>query len=218
MTTTTLLSLSDINTTVNHEPRILDVRLAEALGFKRPRDIRKVIERHIAALDKLGTRATVARVVNGGNATEYYLTKKQAIYITAKSETENAVDLTIHVIEVFDAAMNGVAHPALPKTTIVRSHERKLPEKPDLLSGRTEQNLKIALDRAEMIIAVLNALNYVNYPDAIGRLVCPHLAGASCYANTMVNELRQMQCDLAARMPSQQHKLLGNRQLFAHTN
>lgn len=104
---TNLLSISDINTTINHEPRILDLRLAEALGFEKPRDIRPLIERHKAALERLGQVCRTVRQTSakgGRPTTETHLNKKQAIYIASKSETANAVDLVIHVIEVFDSA------------------------------------------------------------------------------------------------------------------
>lgn len=50
----TTLTINDINTTINHEPRIQDLKLAEFLGFAQTRDIRKLIERHKDALEKLG--------------------------------------------------------------------------------------------------------------------------------------------------------------------
>ncbi|MBP2233118.1 hypothetical protein J2847_006453 [Azospirillum agricola] len=100
---------TDLNTTINHEPRILDLRLAQGLGFAQPRDIRKLIERHLPALQRLGRIcAMVAQIRGRGRpATEYWLTKKQAIYIATKSETDRATDITIAVVEVFDAAAAG---------------------------------------------------------------------------------------------------------------
>jgi predicted DNA-binding transcriptional regulator AlpA len=97
---------------IEGEPRIRDIDLATRLGFDRPRDIRKLIERHGDALDALGPRATVARVINGGKANEYYLNRKQAVFITAKSETAEATDITIEIIERFDAYERGAAKAA----------------------------------------------------------------------------------------------------------
>ncbi len=62
-------------------PRIRDIELAERLGFERPRDIRKLIERHLSMLEEFGTCATVAHVVRGNPSTEYLLNKRQAVYI-----------------------------------------------------------------------------------------------------------------------------------------
>ncbi|WP_332362630.1 MULTISPECIES: phage antirepressor KilAC domain-containing protein [Asaia] len=99
------------------EARILDIDLAGRLGFAKPVKIRDLIKRHIENLEKLGTLPTVGRVIKGGNAKEYYLNKKQAIFITAKSETDEATAVTIEIIERFDAYERGEAYvPALPKT------------------------------------------------------------------------------------------------------
>lgn len=89
------------------ELRILDTDLAKRLGFDRPRNIRNLIKRYGADLDKMGPRFTVERVINGGTATETYLNKKQAIFITAKSETAEATEITIEIIEKFDAYERG---------------------------------------------------------------------------------------------------------------
>ncbi len=109
--TTIPLTVADINATINHEPRIQDLRLAGILGFSRPRKIRDLIRAHRAALERLGdvleakatthdgTRPTAGRV--------YWLTKRQALYITTKAETEFATEATIQMVEVFDAYTAG---------------------------------------------------------------------------------------------------------------
>lgn len=107
------------------EPRIRDVDLADRLGFDRPRDIRKLIARHADSLAELGPRATVARVINGGEATEHLLNKKQAIFITAKSETPTATEITIEIIERFDAYERGLIGAA---TTPPLTHDQQLAE------------------------------------------------------------------------------------------
>lgn len=102
------------------ELRILDTDLAKRLGFAAPRMIRKLIKRYLPELDKIGPRSTVERVINGGNATEYYLNRKQAIFITAKSETAEATDITIEIIHRFDAYERGeIAHTS-PKPKRIR--------------------------------------------------------------------------------------------------
>lgn len=121
---TALLSISDINTEINHEPRMLDIRLAEALGFSRPRQIRDLIKRHESALKSLGELfcRTVRQNAKGRPSGEYWLTKKQALYLCTKSETPNATEVTIQMVEVFDQVMTG-------QTVLVKEHRRKLPEK-----------------------------------------------------------------------------------------
>ena len=91
----------------NGELRILDTDLAARLGFDRPRDIRKLIKRYEADLGKMGTCATMARVIRGNETEVYYLNKKQSIFITAKAETAEATDITIEIIEKFDAYERG---------------------------------------------------------------------------------------------------------------
>ncbi|MBS1057179.1 hypothetical protein [Gluconobacter kondonii] len=91
------------------ELRILDTDLATRLGFAKPENIRKLIERHNEALSVLGLISTV-EINTGqrgrpGKAT--YLNKKQAIFITAKSETAEATEITIEIIEKFDAYERG---------------------------------------------------------------------------------------------------------------
>ncbi len=95
-------------TNINGEPRILDVELGKRLGFAKPTKIRDLIKRHRANLEAMGPLPTVERVINGGEATEFYLNRKQAIFITAKSETAEATDITIEIIEKFDAYEKGV--------------------------------------------------------------------------------------------------------------
>lgn len=100
------LSIADVEI-VAAEPRIHDLKLAEALGFVRTRDIRKLIERHRAALERFGkVCAMVAQTsdVGGRPANEYWLNKRQAIYIATQAKTPRATDITIMVVEVFDRA------------------------------------------------------------------------------------------------------------------
>ncbi|CAK0764288.1 hypothetical protein WCLP8_3650002 [uncultured Gammaproteobacteria bacterium] len=79
------LTIDDIEIIDNGEPRVHDLRLAKVLGFKQPRDIRKLIERHLKTLERLGgVCATVAQTsAKGGRpAQEYWLTKRQAAFLT----------------------------------------------------------------------------------------------------------------------------------------
>lgn len=129
-----VLSFQDINTEVNHEPRILDVRLAEALGFSNPAQIRPLIERHKEALQRFGELfiRTVRKNAKGRPATENYLNEKQATYICTKSETENATEITIHVVETFYAVRHGQVVPAqpslLPSDTITPAEQQTIRE------------------------------------------------------------------------------------------
>jgi phage antirepressor YoqD-like protein len=96
---------------VEGEARIRDIDLGERLGFERPADIRKLIERHRENLNKISILATVAQIHQGAGrpSKAYYLNRKQAIFITAKSETAEATDITIEIIDRFDAYERGMA-------------------------------------------------------------------------------------------------------------
>ncbi|MBF0858152.1 hypothetical protein HKD24_02860 [Gluconobacter sp. LMG 31484] len=133
------------------ELRILDTDLATRLGFDRPRNIRNLIKRYGADLDKMGPRFTVERVINGGTATETYLNKKQAIFITAKSETAEATEITIEIIEKFDAYERGEI-PA-PKPSIPQTYAEALIEAGKMAMERDEalsevERHKLALGEA----------------------------------------------------------------------
>lgn len=100
------------------ELRILDTDLAARLGFSQARDIRKLIKRYLPELDRMGVRATVAQTSSehgGRPGTAYYLNRKQAIFITAKSETAEATDITIEIIHRFDAYERGEIAQTSPK-------------------------------------------------------------------------------------------------------
>ena len=96
------------------EPRVLDVHLAAQLGFARPTEIRRIIARHRQNLSKISVLATVTQTpgsVGGRPSIGFYLNKKQAIFITAKSETPKAIEVTLAIIERFDAYERAAAVP-----------------------------------------------------------------------------------------------------------
>jgi hypothetical protein len=122
---------------VEGELRIYDIELAERLGFARPRTIRELIERHVEALSALGAVCRMVRQTSGKGgrpATEYYLNRRQAIFITAKSETAEATDITIEIIERFDAYERGEAPLALAGQVV-----QKLSEQNALLAQLAER-------------------------------------------------------------------------------
>ncbi len=148
---TPTLSLSDIDTTVSGEPRVLDLRLAEVLGFSQVRDIRKLIERHREVLERLGeVCATVAQTSRKGGrpATEFWLTKKQAVYLCTKAETERAITVTIQIVELFDAVTGGAAHPVLAPV-LTRADLDAIDHRARRIGQEEEQRARSALtDRA----------------------------------------------------------------------
>lgn len=133
------ITLADIDTVSDGEPRILDLRLASALGFKKPRDIRPLIERHREPLERLGGFCRTVRQNRGRGrpGTEYRLNKKQALYICTKSDTDRATDITIQIVEVFDAVTEQAAKqvPHLPPPSALPSPDSDRPAVPESLAA-----------------------------------------------------------------------------------
>jgi hypothetical protein len=94
-------------TVISGEPRVYDITLGERLGFDRPINIRNMIKRNMDKLQTFGPLSIVERVINGGNAREFYLNQKQSIFICMKSETDKAFDVQADIVRVFDAYLNG---------------------------------------------------------------------------------------------------------------
>jgi hypothetical protein len=96
---------------IENEPRILDLDLADRLGYERPTKIRELIKRHEESLTKMGVLPTVGKTsgAQGGRPTdEFYLNKQQAIFITTQAGTPEAIDATIYIIQKFDAYERGL--------------------------------------------------------------------------------------------------------------
>lgn len=96
---------------VHGEPTVQDLALAKSLGYERPTTIRKLIKRHSASLEAMGSlRHRGAMIVVGKGAqrsvTEYHLTKAQAAFIIAKAGTKRADSLAIAIAEVFAMALD----------------------------------------------------------------------------------------------------------------
>ena len=92
------------------EPLAKDVDVAKWLGFERPRDFRKLIDRHAEALGEVSRhRGAKPSAPTGGRPEEGYLLREdQALYLAAKSETPNAQLVLKTLIAVFMAARRGV--------------------------------------------------------------------------------------------------------------
>jgi len=105
----TPLSLSDLNTNAG-DPCILDVRVAERLGFERPRVIRELIERNREELETYGEVRRTARQtsVKGGRPTEeFWLNEGQTLLVCMLSRTPQAARVRREVIAVFMAWRRG---------------------------------------------------------------------------------------------------------------
>ena len=92
------------------EPRIRDLDLAERLGFDRPRDIRKLIERNMAEVEMMGVCATVAQTSGpkGGRPTrEFYLNEEQSLLVSVLSDAPNAPAVRAMLVRTFVAYRRG---------------------------------------------------------------------------------------------------------------
>ncbi|BAE50734.1 DNA polymerase [Paramagnetospirillum magneticum] len=139
-------------TPVENEPRIHDLALAEALEYARPVTIRDLIKRHLTSLEALGTVRTMRTVNRGQEATEYYLNKAQAIFITTQAGTAKAVDVTVEVVKRFDEYESGKRLPAAHTKAAVRQ----------MLAGDIEgaarQAVEIRAEAAKASTAKLTAM------------------------------------------------------------
>jgi hypothetical protein len=72
---------------IDGEPRILDLTLAERLGFTRPRTIRQLIERNRSELERYGVIAARCSDQNR-QFIEYWLNESQVLLVFLFSRTE----------------------------------------------------------------------------------------------------------------------------------
>lgn len=114
--------MTNLTVIAKDEPRILDVDLAESLGFGYVYDIRALILRNIHELRSHGNLSHGA--INSGQrgrpAKAYYLNEAQALLICLFSRTPNAAKVRKQVIDVFRAYRAG-------KTVHVGEHYRRPP-------------------------------------------------------------------------------------------
>lgn len=146
--------IADLNTSIDGTPRMLDLTLAGALGFSNRHMIRKLISRHDQPLTRFGEVVSMVEKTSdkgGRPGKAYYLNKKQALYICTKSETENATEVTIQMVEVFDAYTSG-------KPIHVREHDRRTSTKID-----DALKLKKNIDRLESVVASIQPSTQPNF-------------------------------------------------------
>jgi DNA polymerase len=98
------------------EESVRDIVLSERLGYSKPADIRKLIGRHIASLEAMGTLRHHGVMIEGGNgakrkAKEYSLNRAQAAFIISKARTPEAANLAIVIAEVFALHSQGKLAP-----------------------------------------------------------------------------------------------------------
>lgn len=157
------LTESDLNTKIDHTPRVMDLRLADELGFERAAKIRDLIDRHADALRQLGPLPTTIEKPShrgGRPGTAYWLNKQQALYLCTKSETARATEATLLMVKVFDAYLDG--KPAPPKA---KSVEPPAPQRPNKVEDTvTKATIRIATGGAPDRSALAQAITKASTP------------------------------------------------------
>jgi len=154
-------------TPVNGEPRIRDIDLAKRLGFDRPRDIRKLIERHLEKINEFSRCATVERrPENGGTPfVEYYLDRQQSLFICMKSETDNAFEVQVDIIRVYDAHLSGKLQPA-PTIELSRMQLIEIAMEAEQERLALEQHVKVIQAKADafdrLVTSTAGSVNLTN--------------------------------------------------------
>lgn len=105
---------------LKNAPRVLDIRLAKALGFAQSRNIRQVIERYLRELEGYAEICTTAvqnddPLGRGRPGKEYWLTEEQALLICMRSDAPRAKEVRAEIITVFQAWRSGIL---VPKTSV----------------------------------------------------------------------------------------------------
>jgi hypothetical protein len=91
-----------------------DLRLAEALGFDRPRNFRKLLQTHESGLASYSRVCCVAEQTSelgGRPGSQYWLTIPQALFICTKSEAPRAQEVVRELIELWMAVYEGKTLP-----------------------------------------------------------------------------------------------------------
>ena len=104
------LVLNDLKVMGEQVPRIQDLKVAEALGFERPRKIRELIERNRAEFEAMGSMFEVQQRHDGGRGrptTEYWLNEEQALLAATFSNARRAPEVRGMLIKVFVAWRRG---------------------------------------------------------------------------------------------------------------
>jgi hypothetical protein len=109
-TTKTLILRETDLTWIEGKPFINDQRLGELLGFKHPRQIKRIIKRYMAQLEQLGivyrsSTLSPVGIWGGQQASETFeMDTGPALYVIAKCATPKSADLTVDIVRLAVAA------------------------------------------------------------------------------------------------------------------
>lgn len=103
------LTLSDLEQ-VEREPRVRDLVLAERLGFDKPHNIRRLIERNLDELRQHGevfSTPEKTTLLGGRPGRSYHLNEGQALVLCMLTRTAKAAEVRRQVIAVYMAWRRG---------------------------------------------------------------------------------------------------------------
>lgn len=96
------ITAADLNTTLDVEPRVSHVQIANALGYAQHLKMRHLIERNSVEFQRYGALpSTVDGTTGGRPAQVIWLNEGQALLAAVRSETRRAADVRQQVITVF---------------------------------------------------------------------------------------------------------------------
>ncbi len=116
------ITITDIDQS-HDEPRIRDMRLAEALGFDRASNVRNLIKRNLAEIEAHGPLLQIEAMVSIGSGAkrpvpECWLNEPQALLICMFSRTPASAQVRRELIRVFMAYRRGETIDAAPKLAL----------------------------------------------------------------------------------------------------
>lgn len=170
-------------TTINNEPRVLDTDLAEALGMKRPRVIRELIERNREELEVFGSLPchTANPGPQGGRPSKaFYLNEDQAVHVVGLSRTPKGRELRIHLTKMFNAWRRGERPSA----------QRQLPDFTNTAEAAAFA-LGVSSGRSEATLPVVNLVR--------ANRLCPVRRSRAGVGHAQLSSLRhRLRCDRPA--------------------
>jgi acetone carboxylase gamma subunit len=137
------------------QPRIRDIDLAVALGYKVPAQIRRLIKDHREQLEEFGiiTAAVINTGERGRPAEEHWLTERQALLLCTWAETDKADDVRKVLVEAFVQFRHGALVPVAEtrETRVLTIQERDISAFIQPLLKPLESRLAVVEDTTQRI-------------------------------------------------------------------
>jgi len=191
------LSLTDL-TPITGEPRLRDLRLAEALGFTRRRKIRDLISAHYQELLAYGSLPRIGAMVAAGSGVqraveEFWLNEPQCLLICMFAQTDNAAAVRKQAIELFVVWRHGeqVRSSSEDQTVVVL---RRLEARLDALEATGHRLAKLSVEPYEASLALTHAVELWCEHKRAAR---PRFWGDTEVRGLVLSTYRQMTIDQA---------------------